>query len=412
MSLLPAFWRSRPDVPEPSVESGRTGARPIRPIRVVDICNVSSSANTMLRRRVLAMRAEGMDNRIICIDGPYVPVLEAAGIPVFTARLTRGFDLVGVAVSFVQIYRYLRRENIDLVHTHFSVPGFVGRAAAWLARVPVIVHTIHGFPYHAHSSWAQRAFYIMLERAVGGIADVVLSQNRGNLEEAVEHGIVPVERLRFIGNGIALERFRPSPRPPAEGRPVQIACVARHEMVKNHAMLFKAARLLQDRGVDFRLALVGEGELREQNEAMCRELGIAGRVDFLGYREDIPQILAQSDIVTLTSLKEGVPRALLEGMAMGLPVVATRITGNVDAVYDGQNGYTVEVDDATALADRFAELARDPDLRARMGRRGREIVERDFDEEAIIEALALLYRSMLLQKGIVGSPGVPRVVIS
>jgi glycosyltransferase involved in cell wall biosynthesis len=368
-------------------------------IRVVDVCNLDSSANSILKYRMLAMREQGIDNRVLCVDGPYVQVLEKAGIPVGVIPMPRGFHVVQVVKSFIAVHRYLRREKIDLVHTHFSVPGFIGRLAAMLAGVPAIVHTIHGYPYHAKSSRMQRWFYILLERSVGGIAHIVLSQNHGDMEDAIRYSIVPRDRLRFIGNGIRLERFRPPRRRPV-AETATIVCVARMEMVKNHRMIFAALRALADRGVACRLQLVGGGELRPEYEALCSELGIRDRVEFLGYRDDIPQVLASADVAVLTSIKEGVPRAIMEAMAMELPVVATRIPGNVDAVRDGETGYLVEVDDVTALTDRLERLIQDPALRARLGARGREVVIRDFDEERISEALAHIYRSLLLQKGI------------
>lgn len=403
---IPADWPARgAGVQAPRALGARTA------IRVVDVCNVDSSANTILKQRMLAMRAQGIDNRVLCVDGPYVKVLEDAGIPVGVVPMPRGFDLVQVARCFVEVYRYFRREKIDLVHTHFSVPGFIGRAAAWLAGVPVIVHTIHGYPYHAKSSRTQRWFYVMLERSVGGIAHLVLSQNRGDMEDAIRYAIVPRDRLRFIGNGICLDNFRPPRRRPVP-EVATIACVARMEMVKNHGMLFEAIRLLKERGVACRLRLVGGGELRPEYEALCARLGIADRVEFLGYRDDIPEILAAADLAALTSIKEGVPRAILESMAMSLPVVATRIPGNVDAVRDGETGFLVEVDDAVALADRMACLIADPGLRARLGARGRELVLQEFDERRIIDSLSHIYRSLLLKKGIVGPQQAPRMVPS
>lgn len=398
-------WPERTTAAERSVSQSRDA------IRVVDVCNLDSSANSILKHRMLAMRAQGIDNRVLCVDGPYVKVLEDAGIPVGIVPMPRGFDLLQVARCFVAVYQYLRREKIDLVHTHFSVPGFIGRLAAWLAGVPVIVHTIHGYPYHAKSSMMQRTFYVLLERAVGRIAHLVLSQNRGDMQDAIRYSIVPRERLRYIGNGICLERFRPPRRRPVP-EVVTIVCVARMEFVKNHRMLFAALHRLAERGIAWRLQLIGGGEMRGEYEALCQELGIKDRVEFLGYCDDIPELLARADISVLTSIKEGVPRAILESMAMALPVVATRIPGNVDAVREGETGYLVGVDDVDALAAMLERLIADPGLRARLGARGREIVLQDFDERRIIDALSHVYRRLLLKKGIVGAIGAPQAVNS
>src|SRR5205814_7562266 len=127
--------------------SGRGGRMNSR-VRIVDVINLSSSADTLLRERVLSLRAKGVDNRIVCIDGPYVKPLRAAGIPVDTVHLPRGLDPLRLVASLIQMYAYFRRVKPDLVHTHCSVPGIVGRLAARLAGVPVVVHTVHGFAFH------------------------------------------------------------------------------------------------------------------------------------------------------------------------------------------------------------------------------------------------------------------------
>src|SRR5262249_55667011 len=168
------------------------------------------------------------------------------------------------------------------------------------------------------------------------------------------------------------------PRPP-RGRPVILTCVARMEPVKNHALLLEAAALLKDRGARFQLWLVGGGEGRARYERQVAESGLAGHVRFFGYRDDIPALLGWSDVGVLTSFKEGIPRAVLESMAAGLPVVATRVTGTREVVRDGDSGILVDVDDPAPLAGALGKLIDDPTLRASMGARGREVVQAEYD---------------------------------
>jgi glycosyltransferase involved in cell wall biosynthesis len=371
---------------------------------------LSSSAETLLKRRVSMMRASGADNRIICINGPYVRSLREAGIPVHTVHLPGRYHLVKLVASFFQITAYLRREKVDLVHTHCTTPGFIGRLAARAAKVPVIIHTVHGFYFDERSSRAKRLFYAFLERLAGLFTDLLLSQNRSDLETAKRYRIVPPERSHLIGNGIDLERFRPLPKlPPVDGR-ATITCIARLEPVKNHTMLFHAVRLLRERGECFKVWLIGGGSLREEYQALCERMESDHLVHFLGYRDDVPELLAQTDILVLTSIMEGIPRAVLEAMAMGVPVVATRVTGTAEVVRHGQTGYTVELGDAEGLAARLADLLRNPQLRAEMGARGREVAIREFDETRIAESLKRIYRTLLLKKGIPAS--VPRFEVA
>ena len=375
---------------------------------IVDVINLSSSADTLLRERVLSLRAKGVDNRIVCIDGPYVRPLREAGIPVETYHLPRGVDPFRLTWSLLELVGYFRRVKPDLVHTHCSVPGIVGRVAARLAGVPVVMHTVHGFAFHDGSRGPGAAAAIAVERFVGGLTDVMLSQNHEDMDRALRHRIVAEPRLQWVGNGIALEPFlAATPRHDAHA-PVVITCVARMEPVKNHALLFEAAAKLKASGRSFELWLVGGGEGRERCVRQVSDLGLADHVHFLGYRDDIPQLLSRSDVAVLTSLKEGIPRAALEAMAAGLPMVATRVTGTREVVRDGDTGFLVDVDDVAGFAGALARLADDPELRARMGARGREVARAEFDEALIVRRLEHVYRTSLARRG----SGVPSALAS
>lgn len=379
---------------------------------IVDIINLSSSADTLLRERVLALRARGIDNHIVCMPGPYVQTLRDAGIPVATANYPRGYNPVKLVWSLLQTVAYLRRVKADLVHTHCSVPGVVGRLAARLAGVPVIMHTVHGFHFHDQGHGFSHRLAIAVERFVGRFTGTMLSQNRADLEQAVRHRIVPRERLLYIGNGIDVDRFPVVPVRHDDTRTPVITCVARMEPVKNHDMLIDAVHLLHERGLAFELWLIGGGGGRAALEARCLQLGLTSRVRFLGYRNDIPELLAQSDIGVLTSLKEGIPRAALEAMVVGLPVVATRVNGTREVVRDADTGFLVEVGDAVAFADALERLLANPVLRAHMGERGRRVVLAEYDEADIVNNLEGIYREVLARRGIAPRSPVSRQEVS
>jgi len=372
------------------VASSREGPRPIR---VVDIIELSTSADTLLKARVLALRASGIDNRIVCIDGPRIAALRAQGIPVHTVHLPRNLNPFRLAASLIELAAYLRRSPVDVVHTHGSIPGVVGRLAAWLTGVPVIVHTVHGFHFHERTSWLARLPHLTVERLCGLVTDTLLTQNRGDLEQAERFGIGPQGRRHHIGSGVDLQRFRPEDRGESTEGLVTVTCVARLEPVKNHGMLFAAAANLARRGTRFRLKLVGDGRLRAEYQHECARLGIDGLVEFLGYRHDLPDILAITDIAVLTSEQEVLPRAVLEAMAMGIPVVATRVPGTREVVRHNETGLAVELGDAAGLADALALLIGDPALRARMGGQGHRVATAEFDERSLVDALRQLYES-------------------
>ena len=368
-------------------------------MRILDIINLSASANTLLKNRVLAMRARGMDNRIMCMPGPYVQALNDQGIPTVAVDMPRAINPFWMTVALFQMIGYMRREKIDVVHTHCSMPGILGRLAARLAGVPVIIHTIHGYHLHDRASRLLVSLYSGAEKFVGGFTHLMLSQNRTDMEVVRRGRFVAPERLHLIGNGIDLRRFRPLPRNPDPEGPITLLCTARLEPVKNHPMLFDAVRKVMESGRKVRLWLVGDGELKEDYARRCAAMGLAGAVEFLGYRNDIERLLAQTDIAVLASVKEGIPRAMLEAMAMKVPVVATRVVGTEETVADGETGFLVPLDDVEAMADRLGRLIDDPELRRRMGESGRRWVEAHFDEDVIVETLAGTYRQLLSSPG-------------
>ncbi len=375
---------------------------------VVDIINLSSSADTLLKERVLALRRAGVDNRILCMDGPRVATLREAGIPVEVVDLPRGLDPVRLVRALAQVARHLRAVRADVVHTHCSVPGAVGRVAARLADVPVVIHTVHGFHFQDDMPWLVRGPSLLAERVLGLFTDTLLTQNKEDLERAEKYGIGPRGRRGRIGNGIDLERFQPVPR--ANGangaRPV-VLCVARFEPVKNHGLLLDAVRILADKGVDFELRLVGTGELEERLRGRVERERLADRVRFLGYRQDVPALLAESDVAVLSSLKEGLPRAVIEAMGMAVPVVGTRVSGTRETILDGETGFLVDPGDAAGFAAALERLLEDPALRAAFGARGRAIALAAYDERPIAESLRVLYQNRVRARARHATPARP-----
>ncbi|RME40031.1 MAG: glycosyltransferase family 1 protein [Planctomycetota bacterium] len=289
--------------------------------------------------------------------------------------------------------RLLRRERFDLLHTHGSVIGVIGRTAALLARTPVVIHQVHGFHHHEHMAAWKRRLFILVERMMAQCTDRLLFQTEADLLECRRRRIAPARKCVWIGNGIDLSRFRPAKRAPND--PPVVLCVARFEPVKNHEMLFEAVRILYERGMRFRLLLAGEGVEQTRWERWVRDRGFADRVRFLGYRDDVPALTAAADVCVLSSIKEGIPRAVMEAAACGRPMVATDVAGNRDALLDGKTGYLVPLGDAAAMAERIERLLRDEPLRRRMGEAGRRHAEQHFDENKVTERILAVYDEML-----------------
>jgi glycosyltransferase involved in cell wall biosynthesis len=365
--------------------------------RILDIVNTDHAALHFLAYRVgWINRQTEFENDVICSPGPHLPRLGLPKDRVTTMDIPRGMSPAGLSRFLVRLVRHLRAHPYTIVHTHNSITGAVGRIAARLTRVPLTIHTSHGFHFHEHMSRLQRLPWVAAERWLSRCCDVLLCQNQEELAQVPGLGLRPRDGAFLVGNGIDLRQFAPRRTLPANPRPV-LLCVGRLERVKNQEMLFQALVHLRPHAPI--LQLVGDGPERASYAALVARLGLTDSVEFLGYRYDIPELTAAADVVVLTSLKEGIPRALMQASAIGVPVVATAVKGTREVVADGETGFLVPLGDVPALAERLGRLLASPDLRRTMGERAAAHAREHFDEERVVERLVRLYRRALVGHG-------------
>ncbi|MCP5110220.1 MAG: glycosyltransferase family 4 protein, partial [bacterium] len=371
-------------------------------VKVLDIINTAASAKELLFNRVGAVnRQAGFENWIACGPGPELDLFREAGIPVEVIDSPRGISPrhvspISCLAALWRLARLIRKHRFDIVHTHGPVQGVLGRLAAWLARTPVVIHTEHGAVYHENQHPAARRLYMSVERLMSAISDHLLFMTRSEQRYAIKHGITARSQVHFIGNGISLRNFSPRPRPAkqSDDPKVVIVSVARLDPIKNIPMLLRAVDRLRRSKPSIECRILGDGICQGELARWVEENGLGSHVRFLGYCNDVPDVLADADIAVLTSIKEGVPRGLMEPMALGLPVVATNVKGNRDVVVDGECGFLVPLHDDAALAERLSVLIENPGLRARMGVAGLRRVRDVFDEEVVIGKITALYETL------------------
>jgi glycosyltransferase involved in cell wall biosynthesis len=263
-------------------------------------------------------------------------------VPVhFLASLVRPVRPHRDAAAVASLVRLMRRLRPGIVHTHSSKAGILGRWAAWIASVPRVVHSIHGFGFHDGQSPVVRGAYVAVERAVSGFTDAFIAVSHANREEGIARGIFTPQRCRVIRSGIDLSRFRASrarrgelrrelglgPEAPLVG---MIACLKPQKAPGDFVEVARRVLAEEPRAT---FVLAGDGELRgEVEEGVARIPGGAERIKLLGWRRDTDRIVADLDVLLLTSRWEGLPRVLPEAMAAGLPVVATAVNGSPEAV--------------------------------------------------------------------------------
>jgi glycosyltransferase involved in cell wall biosynthesis len=269
----------------------------------------------------------------------------------------------------------LRRLFLELkpavVHTHQSKAGIVGRLAARLARVPTIVHGVHVVPFVGVSR-GKRMIYLTAERALAGITDAFINVSDGTRQILLEHSVGAARQHFVAHSGMELARFRAAAWPAdwrallgTDRKPPVVLMLAALEDRKRHVAFLEAFREVLVRVPDARLILAGEGPMRGAVEAAIDRLRLRTHVRLLGFHGQPEQLIALSDLTVLTSLREGLPRVVVQSMAGGKPVVITQLPGIAEIVRHGHNGIIVGADDVKRAAETVADLLLDPE---RLGR--------------------------------------------
>jgi glycosyltransferase involved in cell wall biosynthesis len=309
--------------------------------------------------------------------------------------------------AIVRLARLIRRERPQILHTHTAKAGTVGRLAAMLAgrrRPPVVVHTFHGHVLRGYFGPLRSRFFLLLERWLAAHTTALIAVGPQVRDDLVAMGVAPADRFTVIRLGIELEqRVRPSHDRRAETRRYlgvpddrfMVGWIGRMTAVKRTDDVLAAFKRLRDDGVEACLCMVGDGPDRERLERRAHELGVMRDTLFLGYQEDVAPYYAAFDALVLPSANEGTPVSVIEALAAGTPVVATRVGGVPDVVREGEEGFLVETGATDDLAERLCRLAGDAELRQRLGQSGRERVLKRYSVERLLDDVDRLYRELL-----------------
>jgi glycosyltransferase involved in cell wall biosynthesis len=356
--------------------------------------------NTLLTVQGLAR--DGYPVELVCgPGGALIPRAEESGVPVHVLPdLTRKTEPRRDLKTAIALYRLFRARRYRIVHTHSTKAGLLGRLAASAARVPVVVHTFHGFPFVLDDSARTRVF-VSLERCVGRLTDASVCVADALRTEVSRWRIRGGQRLVTIYSGIdfASQSQRRSAvevkRELGVGSAWPIVGSVGHlrEAKAQHDLVEAVGRLRAD-FPDIRLVIAGEGEQRGFLERRIRDLELCDRVYLLGERDDVPDLLGAFDVYAMSSHWEGVGRALSEAMYWGLPVVVTGVYGVKEIVRHEETGLVVPPRDPQALAAAIGRVLGDPALARRLGSQAKQRVKEQMDGERMIEALESLYAEL------------------
>ncbi|HYN18173.1 MAG TPA: glycosyltransferase family 4 protein, partial [Actinomycetes bacterium] len=378
------------------------------PVRVAHLTTTDLTLRYLLLGQLRRLREEGYEVTGISAPGPNTAAIEAAGVRHLAWRnATRSWNLGADLRAFAELVRLLRRERFDLLHTHNPKPGVIGRVAARLARVPLVVNTVHGLYATPEDRPAKRAAVLGLEGLAARCSDLELYQSEEDLRWARRIRLVPAGRSELLGNGTDLKRFDPDRVDPdrvaalrAElGLPpgaLVVGAVGRLVAEKGYRELFAAARAVRRRHPEVRFLVVGSPDLDKADAITEAELaGAAEDVCFAGWRDDVDDLLAVMDVFVLASWREGMPRSAIEAAAMARPLVLTDIRGCREVARHDREALLVPPRDPDALAAAISRLAADPALRARLAAAARARAQQRFSEEAVAERVAGAYRRLL-----------------
>ena len=313
-------------------------------------------------------------------------------------------------IVLLKLIKLLKRKRYDIVHTHTTKAGILGRIAAYISGVPVIVHGLHGSTFQAFDSWLLNLLLFLFERFTGRFTDAYISVSKVLSETYIEKGIGEKENHYTVYSGMELSKFyyardKISYKEKYEELGINagdflIGNVARLETRKGHKFLLDAFKNVVEKQKDsyIKLLIIGEGNKREYLEDYVKELNLGDKVIFAGYREDVEDLMAVMDIFVLTSLREGLPRVLVQAAAVGVPSVAFNVDGVSEIIKDNYNGFLVEVKDLEQLENRIMQYMNNKELVLMHGRNGREFIENKWSIKGMVDKIDKIYQNLITEK--------------
>lgn len=341
-----------------------------------------------------AFQSRGHDVRVICLrgSGPLEERLLQRGMEVLPLLKKEGPD-IGV---FLRLAEYLRRNKIDVVHSHNPLVHHYAVVASRLAGTPVVVNTIHGINNIASPpGFAERLYALMVRWSDAAVAVCPMATRT-----FLAGGVIPADKLLTINNGIPQEEYLrlAPPSPGAQG--LVFGIVGRLVPIKDHASLLNAFKILLGSHPSSKLRILGDGPLRGSLEKQAADLGIQHAVNFVGYSADVPGFLTAVDVAVLTSVSEGLPLSVLEAMAAARPVVGTSVGGMADLIEEGETGWLCPPSDPVRLASALRIAAESgSDRLVAMGSKARGLVEQHYSLERMIVEYEAMFRAIRLRKG-------------
>ena len=319
-------------------------------------------------------------------------------LPQLKRRISPYYDIF----SFFKLLFLFKKYKFDIVHTHSSKPGFVGRIAAKLANVPCIVHTVHGFAFHQFSSDYNRILFRFLERIAGLVSDKIILLNHYDYSYAIKNRIAKCNKLTIIYNGISINKIdivvdvtRKKKQLSIPNGFKVVGSVGRLWDQKAPQAIINAIPIVIKEYPNVIFLIIGDGPLLKKLKTMVDQLSINNNIKFLGWRKDVPELLKTLDVFIQPSLWEGLSLSIMEAMACQLPVIATDIKGNNEVVLDNITGYLIQPNCPEELAQRIVILLKNKALSLQMGLSGAKRIKTKFNIDLYVGKTEQVYHEIL-----------------
>lgn len=367
-------------------------------MKVCQLCAIDFTLKKFIIPLVDGMQDEGWDVHCVCSDGKFIPDLLNQGYKIINIEISRSINPFRHILAVINLYNLFRIEKFDVVHVHTPVASLVGRLAAWLAGIPMIVYTAHGFYFHDEMPFYKKWVFILLERISGVITDFLFTQSSEDFQTAIDLGIIKPDRALAIGNGVDVQKYNPNKYLDLGELKYSLAIpddafvvgmISRLVKEKGIIEFLEAAERLHHYNPDLYFLLIGErlnsdhalgvDEVLELSKAK-----LGKNLVLTGLRSDIPELISLMDVFCLPSWREGMPRTIIEAMMMQKPVIATDIRGSREEVDNNETGLLVPLYDSKKLAEAINQMKSNPNWAAELGKAGRNKALKKYDESKII----------------------------
>ena len=381
-------------------------------MKIIELCAIDATMKSLLGELNVEIKSQGHDLICVCSKGKNTKKLRDDGFNVINLNIDRTINPLFNIISLYNLYKLLKREKPDIVHVHTPVAAVLGRIAAKKAKVPIIIYTAHGFYFHKGMSRFKYNIILKIEKYLAKhYTDFIFTQSEEDRRTALENNFVDKSKILTIGNGADVW---------GEFDPTNIEkdkinkLYKEFNLNKNDKIITFIGRLVKEKGVKdlleafnnvsfnyekkVKLIMVGDiaqNERDKDTKEKIEKYKANPNIIFAGYREDINNILYITDIFCLPSYREGMPRTIIESMAMNCAVIATDIRGSREEVVDGKTGFLIPISSINILTDKIKELIEDDKLLQEMKIAGRRRAEKLFNEKEIVKEQIGIFNKLL-----------------